>query len=389
MAFLALPITTVDSTLTGAQGVAAIQKAHAIPSAAVLLDLASQSVARKPQTPRTFSGFGNSITAAPAGFTQAYSRASKGHVMYLSNEGVGGDTTAQMLARIASIPAETKLVTVMEATNDASTGVTVSVHTANMKLILETLISMGITPLLVLSPPKSDTSDTAEISAMNIEDWKTARELSILCFNPWDLYSDPYGFWTTGSAPDGTHPTDIVSTAVGEALWNAYDTSTTFFPLNRNNNFGLISNSLNMVDSNADNVPNGTSLVGGGSSAVSLGNTSLGIGNTFTFKVTNQLGYTDVTTSLVANSRYIFAVNMTVSHIVTGDGNCEMYIQAPSGFRHYVLDEGRSPLTAVFISLEFKALETGTYLIRTTANGTSFEFNISTAQLTLFSLDTI
>ena len=53
MAFTEFPIATAASTLTGAQGVAAIQKAHTLPSASVVSDSVEQSELRNTMVPKS------------------------------------------------------------------------------------------------------------------------------------------------------------------------------------------------------------------------------------------------------------------------------------------------------------------------------------------------
>jgi lysophospholipase L1-like esterase len=109
MAFTSLPIATADSALTGTQGVAAIQKAHDMPSAAdVQNNIESEILGNIHEKAITF--IGDSTTAGSSGISRIYGymmgsgNVVKGLLNY--NQGVGGDTVQDVLDRMATIGAD-------------------------------------------------------------------------------------------------------------------------------------------------------------------------------------------------------------------------------------------------------------------------------------------
>lgn len=84
----------------------------------------------------------------------------------IANSGVGGNTTAQMLARLpAVISASPRLVFLMAGTNDALQHIEPKVSRANIRAIEMGLISKDISVVVLAPPPlPSDRSAIAAIS---------------------------------------------------------------------------------------------------------------------------------------------------------------------------------------------------------------------------------
>jgi len=169
---------------------------------------------------------GNSIVAGVSGI----SFADQGIIqtpglVWIKNAGIAGNTSAQMLARLATdIPAEVKLVPFMEMANDIGSLVTVAANRANMRAIAEACIAAGETPLLVLSPPRNGSQSAA--TNMRAAQEIMAMDIGIDVVDPWYAAVDlATGEYVVGAASDGIHPTfataSIAAAAFSEQLSGA------------------------------------------------------------------------------------------------------------------------------------------------------------------------
>ncbi len=178
-------------------------------------------------------------------------------IFMAENAGVGGNTTTAMLARINTdvgvYSSTLDFCFILATANDASGGVTLATHVANMRAIILNLISRGIMPVMLLGPPKD--TNTQTVMQYRLADLVLAEQYGIPCFDPWTSYIDPInGKWTSGASSDGTHPTKAVEKAAGEALGTAIKNGTgaTYRPLCDLNYAGQVATPLFNVDTNAD-----------------------------------------------------------------------------------------------------------------------------------------
>lgn len=78
-------------------------------------------------------------------------------------QGVGGDTTAQMLARIGAITAlDIGYCVVLGGANDAAAGTGSATTIANLEDILDALVAANITPIVGTILPRTGISDPTE-----------------------------------------------------------------------------------------------------------------------------------------------------------------------------------------------------------------------------------
>lgn len=333
-----------------------------------------------------FTGFGNSITEQVNGFIKWFCYDSEGKIAFVSNAGVGGNTTQNMLDRLGDVPANTTLVSLMEGTNDASQSVAPLQHAINFKALMYEMINRGMRPIVVLAPPKDNTAHTLALSEMNAYDWKTCLDLGVECYNVFDAFSDAYGFYLPGASLDGTHPTTLTAKTSGKDLYAKYSSLAYTLPLNRNNNFGLIANPLMMLDGNADNKPDSWNVIG---AADSLTETALGLGNTFTASATNTLSAI-YQTNIAVEVGKTYMATVRLSTAVTGDGQVECYIQVGGGSRIFLLDDGIEDMTDATISRVFTSTEASSdYRFYVSGNSTAGTTSFSVAQFTLICLDDV
>ena len=339
---------------------------------------------KKSNCNQLYTPFGNSGTASKTGFWSWFYYGSKGNITFLENQGVGGDGTQDMIDRIANIPSDTTLCTVMEGTNDAGAGVTALVHAQNMKIIFDNLIGRGINPVLILPAPRDSAAITLMIRTMSLYDWVTARNLGMMCFNPFDQLSDGYGYFKAGLSSDGLHPDEPAEQTAGDTLWGMYSEGGSTLPLNTNNNYGLIVNSLFMTDATSDGKPDGWAT-GGGTGHV-MAPTSLGVGNTYTSTGLNDTTYAYTAFTVVQGNRYIIGAKVAATFTNNTSGVVQMYIEAPSTTKKYLIQDCIQDITDATVSLEFDADEAGDWKVFYASQGSNYQADISIAQVTLIDI---
>lgn len=139
--------------------------------------------------------------------------------------GVGGNTTAQILARISSVtslnPKPTFCV-VQGGTNDTNLNVDPATTIANMQAICDQLMLVGIYPILTSVPPVPYTSPSqlASVAAILTAQKDIARKTRGVIFCDWRPYVvNPIdGTWQAGLSDDGIHPNSVGCARLGKAL---------------------------------------------------------------------------------------------------------------------------------------------------------------------------
>lgn len=153
--------------------------------------------------------FGNSIVIGYNGGRMfewfVYQSGSK--LSLLKNAGISGNSSAAMLARInTDVPADSVIVPFMEGTNDAAGGATVATHRSNYSAIIENLISRGMVPVMIATPPYD--LATGKVEVYRAVQFYLAQKYGITYWDPWVDYTDPAnGKWVAGAASDDAHPT--------------------------------------------------------------------------------------------------------------------------------------------------------------------------------------
>ena len=330
-------------------------------------------------------GFGDSLTAFTNGFIKWFVYGSDGAFIFRLNAGVAGNTTQNMLDRLDDIPAGSSIVTVMEGTNDASASVTPLQHGINIKAILVEMLNAGHSPILILAPPINDAAETLLVSEYNLYDWKSANDLGVQCFNVWDSSSDGLGFWAAGTNIDDFHPTNETEKTTGLSLYDNLKNTKFGLPLNRNNNFGIIPNSLMIDDGNTDGVPDNFVKNAG---VTTLTDTSLGLGNTFNIVASEFAFLRTDTFNIEVGKRYLFACRVLINAI-TSTTNLDVYLEGQNdSIRYYAIDGATVTMGATTVSVEFTATDTDMRMLMI-GSGSGINFDASLAQITLTPLDDV
>lgn len=207
---------------------------------------------------------GNSIFAGINGisFSDAALNLGAGAVTWISSGGVAGNNSQQMYARIATaVPADAEVCFFGEGPNDVALGAGgVTSHRVYMELIIQWLLSRGMTPVIVMASPYNNHAD--QIGAMCAVEFALAQKYGIDCVDPWlDNVDLPSGWWTSGANSDPVHPTynTAVSAANRLAGWIAGTIGNTQFSprsggLSQAGYCLTVGNNFMLTDTNADGI---------------------------------------------------------------------------------------------------------------------------------------
>lgn len=171
-----------------------------------------------------YTGFGNSHMAATPGFFDAFCGVAP--VVLLANAGVGGNTSAALLARIAAdVPSNTRVCVLIEGTNDAiaigATSLTLEASTANWRSIIAHLRLRGIQPLIVLPPPAGPAASYLwAVNQQRLAQLLIGEEFCVPVYDPYRILMDPAtSGYISGASSDGVHAVNASATLVGQQLW--------------------------------------------------------------------------------------------------------------------------------------------------------------------------
>jgi lysophospholipase L1-like esterase len=124
--------------------------------------------------------------------------------MAIGNAGVGGNTTAMMLARVDTVvAAHPALVLLMGGTNDSGSPEETA---ANLQAIVETLKASGAAVVVLTIPPRSGMGTAEGIGARNaaIKSMAASEGVSLIDIYPSLAQAD--GTYKPDLTVDGTHP---------------------------------------------------------------------------------------------------------------------------------------------------------------------------------------
>lgn len=342
--------------------------------------------------------FGNSILNAKYNYGTWFCAESKGEFLFYKNAAVGGNTTSDMLLRLDDIPLESDAVIVMEATNDAATGVTVTEHTARIKLILEHIINVvKARPIFILSPPNNEIARTILVDEMNQNDLKLCRAMGVMCFNPWESFAKPDGTFLDGITVvsdvnpdgDGTHPNSAVHISVGSILNEMYKRKEYAVLSPRINDQGIIPNSLLMLD-NGSNTDVPSTFWRAGHTSAQLIETDLGKGRTWNVNFSNEDGsITSTQYPLTPNTPYMFVCNFNAT-FNSGESVLRLVLEPDEGNFKYVFDDvitsvGDSKL-AIFFTIDDS--QTSVRLKFSVESGV-FDVDVNLAEIQIYDLSVL
>lgn len=173
--------------------------------------------------------------------------------------GAGGAPSASLAAQAANVPTNSACL-IMEGTNDAASSVSVTDHITNLRAAVAVLLSRGVTPIMIASPPRDTVGTIGTINSYVIAERIWCKEEGIHFFDPWSEWTDTDGTWVAGASSDGDHPDPVTYWQVGKRLAEMIgnDYPQVYLPrVNSGSGVGLISNPLQLVDTNVDGLPDG------------------------------------------------------------------------------------------------------------------------------------
>ncbi len=337
--------------------------------------------------------FGNSISESLNNFGLWFARSSEGGVVFLYNAGVGGNTTPMMLTRLSDIPLNTTLCTVMEATNDAASGVTPVQHGQNMKEIFKYLLDNGIKPLWLVAPPHDDPARSQLVDQMNMYDYITAQELGIGAIDIWSQFANPAtGSWVAGASDDGTHPNSPTELTAGNTLQVKWANNQYYIPLPRNNaNSGINPNAC-FLTASATNQPANWATNNNQTSKL-LSETPFALGNTWTTNwVNSAVFFNSSRFSVTAGDRYLFVIRFGLT-VNSGSTPVSFYLEYdtpvgdPAIDRVYFMRNAEVSVDDTTMSLDF-TVPAGVSTVRFACNGSSgtFDLDIKVGQAQMYNL---
>ena len=167
---------------------------------------------------------GDSMTAPGLGswFHQICLKSS-GRLRRSINAGVAGNSTAQILARIVTdLPKSAKLETIFVTggTNDYAASISVAQTVQNLIGMYRYVQSIGADPVLVLLPPRSDTTAQRDSStAMRAAVIAAAEKYGLLLIDPWRSFVAADGGWMADTSLDGIHAKAASANIAAQDAW--------------------------------------------------------------------------------------------------------------------------------------------------------------------------
>lgn len=140
----------------------------------------------------------------------------KGQLVHVLNAGIGGNTSAQILARVPDVIASgVRYCTVLAGANDHNAATT----KANLPQIYDALVGAGIEPIPVLMMPNNADTELPIIAEVNawISDYAERRGWLVLDAHT-PLVDQATGKFKAGHFFDGTHPNETGHIALGRAF---------------------------------------------------------------------------------------------------------------------------------------------------------------------------
>ena len=200
---------------------------------------------------KSLSAIGNSLMENSLGLAR-HPSAFLGVPMHKSF-GVGGALSSALATQAANVPVGTACL-VMEGTNDAASSVTVSTHITNMKAAVAVLLSRGVTPIVIASPPRDTT--TALIDSYSVAERVWCIDEGLYFCDPWGKLTDTDGTWSAGASGDGDHPTNQGYYTAGKMIADQLLGIESNYWIPRTNS-NVLSNPLCLTDGDSNNRPDG------------------------------------------------------------------------------------------------------------------------------------
>jgi lysophospholipase L1-like esterase len=166
-------------------------------------------------------GSDSTITPARGSSWPTYASLALNNGFYLvRNAGIGGDTTAQMLARFDTDVAaySPTIVTIGGGRNDITNGVALTDYKANTIALVDKVKALGARPVLRTINPTNSSADRAKTALWNNWRRQYAAQYNIPLLDFYQVLVDPAtGGYKAGYAiADGVHPTPAALKAMGD-----------------------------------------------------------------------------------------------------------------------------------------------------------------------------
>jgi lysophospholipase L1-like esterase len=199
---------------------------------------------------------------------------SRQQIAFCRNAGIGGNTTAQMLARLDSdvLAYQPNYVVLMGGTNDLPGNGDGA--QANIAAIVRRLQDAGIGTVLCTIPPRNGAAERQrQIATYNdaLRRFAADRQLTLIDFFP-QLVNGTSGTWKPGLSDDGTHPNSSGARVMAEF---AYSVLAPLFPQDCPYLSGGTSDAANLVrnglmgQADAYGLPTGWAASGSGDARLS------------------------------------------------------------------------------------------------------------------------
>lgn len=187
------------------------------------------------RVPMTMTGIGNSMMTVMMPWWMVCCEKSNGMIrQYNNGHGVAGNTTAQMLARKAEVPAAVDLVVIQESTNDVILAVSKADHIANMRGLIEFYIGRGQIPI-ICRPPQiaSGAANNKKIYEFGLIDFFLAEEYGVPFVDPWTQFVvEATGFISAAVMEgDGIHPLNATHATAGATMYSQLTAGMSVIPL--------------------------------------------------------------------------------------------------------------------------------------------------------------
>lgn len=176
------------------------------------------------------------------------------------NAGVGGDTTAMMIARFAADVAaySPSVVTIGGGTNDMTAALSFTGYQDNIKTLVRMVRQIRAAPVLCTIPPRTDNTYWQRIALWNawLKQYAASEGIAVIDFNA--LLTDPATgtYIAAYSSGDGVHPSPAGYKAMGQLAATVLSAILPpwqpLLPVHGSDSMNLLSNSMFLVDANAD-----------------------------------------------------------------------------------------------------------------------------------------
>lgn len=144
------------------------------------------------------------------------------------NAGVGGNTSAMMLARFATdvVAYKPPIVIIEGSTNDPRTSVPSATTEANMLAMFQAAFAAGCKVVTTTIPPAGDTTtaqrQTVQATNMWLRDYARANPQNLALVDWWALLANPLtDGYKTGMSIDGIHPSSLGAFTLAQPMADA------------------------------------------------------------------------------------------------------------------------------------------------------------------------